>query len=98
MRSPAIRRVSPRAAVRGVAARSAALRLAVSLGMVEYPVEGIEVAPAPVLIETRNAPVHHQWDLLLGKPPVRAQRRIEAGKIVARRRATESHRAHRDHH
>src|SRR5215831_17277354 len=85
-----MRRVSCRTAPSRAA--SAAERPAVSVGMVQYPVEGIEVAPAPVDVEPRKAAIHDERHPLLREAAVRAQRRIETGEIVLRRCATDDDR------
>src|SRR6202035_5623471 len=84
-RAPAIRRLSR---------RTPSLRLLLS--MVQHPVEGIEVAPAPVDIEVLDAAVHHQRHRLFREAAVRAQRRIQAREVVLGRRATEGDRTARD--
>src|SRR5256885_17193617 len=73
------------------------VRPGLSSGMVQHPVEGIEVAPAPVGVEVLDAAIHHQRHRLLGEAAVRAQRRIEAREVVPGCRATENHRAARGH-
>src|SRR2546427_1809308 len=78
-RAPPIRRLSRRTPssylISGV-------RPGLLSGMVQHPVEGIEVTPAPVGLEVLDAAIHHQRHRLLREAAVRAQRRIQAREVV----------------
>src|ERR1700694_2296257 len=50
--------------------------------MVQGQVEGVEVAPPASRRKVSRQPVRDQRNLLLGDSAVRAQRRIEARKVV----------------
>src|SRR5580692_10329265 len=77
--SPAMRRLSRRTAV---AVAPGVSCMASSGGTIEYPVEGVEVAPAPLVVEVGDATVHDERHRLLGDAAVRAQWRIEARQIM----------------
>jgi len=66
--------------------------------MVQHPVEGVEIAPAPVGIEVPDAAIHYERHRLFRETAVRAQRRIKAREVVLGGRAAERHRAARDHY
>src|SRR5690348_2131590 len=64
---------------------SVPVRPAALLDMIESPVEGVEVAPAALLVETCDRAIHDERDALFGQAAVRAQRCIEPGEIMLRR-------------
>ena len=53
--------------------------------MVEREIEDVEIAQPPRGIDVAQRPVEQQRHRLLGNAAVRAQRRVEAGEVVARR-------------
>src|SRR5512135_132942 len=81
-RSPAMRMVSCRGAAASDGRASFIAVVGGSGEMVEGEVEGVEIAPAPGG-QVRRRPVGDQRHLLLGGTAVRAQRRVEAGEVMA---------------
>ena len=62
-------------------------------GVVQRQVEDVEVAQAPRRIDAAQRPVEEQRHQLLGDAAVRAQRRVEARQVVARRAGADARRA-----